>query len=174
MAAQNGMDKMFYRVEGRELTLERTFQAPRSLVFQAFSNPEHLKRWFSPSGWTLSIFNFEFRPGGTWHYCMKCTDESQPYYGNESWGKAIYHEIAEPERIVYSDAFSDAEGSVNEEMPAAMITLTFVEEGDKTTKLVNHAQYLSADALQAVLDMGMLQGVTDTWNRLEEMLAELQ
>ncbi|MBB6670337.1 SRPBCC domain-containing protein [Cohnella nanjingensis] len=173
MTAHDAANRIFMRVEGRELTLERTFNAPRTLVFKTFSDVEHLKRWFGPKGWTLSVTSFDFRPGGVWHYCMKCVDESQEHYGFESWGRADYHEIAEPERIFYSDAFSDAEGNITEGMPVAMITLSFVEEEGKT-KLINHAQYASSDALQAVLDMGMFEGISSTWARLDELLAELQ
>lgn len=165
---------MISRVEGRELTLERTFNAPRELVFRTFTEAEHLKRWWGPTGWPLTVCNVDLRPGGVWHYCMTCTDEAQKdYYGMQSWGKAVYHEIDPPKKIIYADFFSDAEGNVNEDMPSAMITLTF-EEAEGKTKVTNFAQYASADAVQAVLDMGMLEGITDTFNNLEKLLEELQ
>ncbi len=166
-------NKMISKVEGRELILERIFDAPRDLVFKAFSEVEHLKRWFGQKGWTLPVCNLDFRPGGVWHFCMKCIDESQEYYGHESWGKAVYREIVEPERIVYVDSFSDAEGNIVKEMPETLITLTFVEHEGKT-KLINHAQYASADALKTVMDMGMLQGMIATWDSLEEFLEEIK
>ncbi len=104
---------------------------------------------------------------------MKCTDESQEYYGQESWGKAVYHEIVEPERIVYVDSFSDAEGNIVEGMPETLVTMTFVEHEGKT-KLISHAQYASADALKTVMDMGMLEGIASTWDNLEEFLEEIK
>lgn len=116
----------------------------------------------------------DFRPGGKWHYCMKCVDQSQgDFYGMESWGLGIYHEISEPRRIDYVDYFSDAEGNKNADMPATNIELEFVDLGGKT-KLVNRATYVSAEALKQVIDMGMLQGITETWDRLEELLNEVK
>jgi uncharacterized protein YndB with AHSA1/START domain len=173
MRNNNAANKLISKVEGRELTLERIFNAPRELVFKAFSEEEHLKRWFGPKGWPLVVSNLDFREGGVWHFCMKCTDETQQYYGMESWGKAIYKEIVEPERIVYTDAFSDAEGNITEGMPQTLITMTFLEHEGKT-KLISHAEYATDEALKTVLDMGMLEGMTSTWDNLEEFLKEIQ
>jgi uncharacterized protein YndB with AHSA1/START domain len=173
MSNNNAANKLISKVEGRELTLERIFNAPRELVFKAFSEEEHLKRWFGPKGWPLVVSNLDFREGGVWHFCMKCTDETQQYYGMESWGKAIYKEIVEPERIVYTDAFSDAEGNITEGMPQTLITMTFLEHEGKT-KLISHAEYATDEALKTVLDMGMLEGMTSTWDNLEEFLKEIQ
>lgn len=168
-------NKMVSRVENdRVLVLERDFDAPRDLVFMMFKEPEHLKRWWGPRGWELPICNIDFRPGGVWHYCMKCVDQNQgEYYGMESWGKGVYKEIVEPEKIVYTDYFSDAEGNVDDAMPATEATLEFIDLGGKT-KLINRAEYVSAEALKSVMDMGMLQGITETWDRLEERLKELK
>ncbi|MCP1305956.1 SRPBCC domain-containing protein [Paenibacillus tyrfis] len=165
---------MTIKVEGQELILERVFNAPRELVFKAFSQAEHLKHWWGPRGWTLTVCNVDFRPGGIWHYCMKCIDQNQgDFYGFESWGKAVYQEIVEAEKIVYVDYFSDADGNEAEGMPAPLITMTFTEFEGKT-KLVNRAQYPSAEALKTVIDMGMEQGVTETWDRLAEHLQSMQ
>lgn len=167
-------NKMISKVEGRELILERVFDAPRELVFKAFSEAEHLKHWWGPRGWTLTVCSVDFRPGGIWHYCMKCIDENQgDFYGYESWGKAVYREIAEPEKVVYVDYFSDAEGKEAEGMPSSEITMMFLEHEGKT-KLVSRAQYPSAEALKTVLDMGMEQGITETWDRLDEYLQSMQ
>ncbi|PYI53825.1 SRPBCC domain-containing protein [Paenibacillus flagellatus] len=166
--------KMTTKVEGNELTLERVFDAPRELVFKAFSEAEHLKRWWGPRGWTLTVCTVDFRPGGVWHYCMKCMDENQgSFYGMESWGKAVYKEIVEAERIAYVDYFSDAEGNEAAGMPSSDIVLLF-EEYEGKTKLVNRATYASPEALKAVLDMGMEQGITETWDRLDEHLASVR
>ncbi|OXM85603.1 SRPBCC domain-containing protein [Paenibacillus rigui] len=165
---------MLTRVEGNELILERVFDAPRELVFQAFSEAEHLKHWWGPRGWTLTVCNVDFRPGGIWHYCMKCIDENQgSFFGFESWGKAVYEEIIEGEKIVYVDFFSDAEGNQVEGMPSSHITMTFIEQDGKT-KLVSRAQYASAEALKSVMEMGMEQGIKETWDRLAEHLQSIR
>ncbi|MNX89148.1 hypothetical protein D3C86_1211530 [compost metagenome] len=159
------------RVESEKvLVLERVFDAPRELVFKMYQDPEHLKRWWGPRGWEVPVCNVDFRPGGVWHYCMKCVDQNQgQFFGMESWGKAVYKEIIEPEKIVYVDYFSDAEGNENPAMPSTEVTLEFIDLGGKT-KLVSRGEYVSAEALKTVMAMGMLQGITETWDRLEERL----
>jgi uncharacterized protein YndB with AHSA1/START domain len=167
-------NKMSVKVEGQEIILERVFDAPRELVFKAFSEAEHLKHWWGPRGWTLTVCNVDFRPGGIWHYCMKCIDENQgDFYGFESWGKAVYKEIEEAEKIVYVDYFSDAEGNEAEGMPSTLVTMTFVEQEGRT-KLISRGEYASAEALKTVMEMGMEQGITETWDRLEEHLQSIQ
>lgn len=150
----------------RELLVERVFNAPRTLVFEAFSKCEHLTHWWGVQGWTLPVCKLDFRPGGEWLYCMRGPQ------GEESWGKAFYHEIVAPERIVYTDYFADKDGNPNEKAPAPLVTLTFVDEGGKT-RLMNHAKYPTADDLNTVLKMGMIEGMSQTFDRLDALLAEL-
>ncbi|OAH63138.1 hypothetical protein AWH49_07320 [Domibacillus aminovorans] len=97
-------NSMTTNIEGQVLVMERIFNAPRGLVFKAFSEPERLASWWGPRGWQTENRKFEFKPNGVWHYCMRCIDENQgEFYGQESWGKAVYHEIIVPEKIVYTD-----------------------------------------------------------------------
>ncbi|WLD92616.1 SRPBCC domain-containing protein [Alkalihalobacillus sp. AL-G] len=161
-------------VEGRVLVLERVFDAPRDLVFKAFSESEHLARWWGPKGWETENRTFDFKPNGVWHYCMECTDRNQgEFYGQKSWGKAVYQEIIEPEKIVYTDVFSDEEGKVAEGMPEMLITMTFVEHEGKT-KLTTRTQFASEENLQQVMDMGVVQGISSQYERLDEQLQEMQ
>ena len=148
----------------RTLVVSRVFDAPRALVFKMFTAPEHLARWWGPKGWTLPVCTVDFRPGGVWHYCMRGPA------GEESWGRAVYREIVEPERIVYVDSFSDAEGNVAAGMPELVITLTF-EEADGKTMLTSRAQFAPDAEFESLLAMGMVQGLTETWDRLGEYLA---
>ena len=155
---------------GRVLVLERVFKAPRELVFDAFSQAEHLRQWWGPRGWEVPFCTVDFRPGGRWHYCMRCVDEAQgEFYGMESWGLGLYRDIEAPARIVYTDYFSDADANINENMPPTLSTLTF-EEVEGGTRVTNRAAYDTEEALKTVMDMGMLQGVTETWDRLAEHL----
>lgn len=161
-------------VRGQSFMLERIFDAPRELVFRAFSEAEHLKRWWGPQGWDLTVCDIDFRPGGSWHYCMKCIDKNQgEFYGFESWGKAVYREIIEGEKIVYTDYFSDAEGNESVEMPPCEVILNF-EEYEGKTRVVSESHYNSEEALKTVIEMGMEQGITETWDRLAEHLQTLQ
>lgn len=166
---------MTSRVENdRVLVLERIFDAPRELVFSMFKEAEHLKHWWGPQGWSIPVCTVDFRPEGVWHYCMKCEDPDQgQFYGMESWGKGVYKEIVENEKIVYVDYFSDAEGNVNETLPSTEVMLEFIQLGGKT-RLVSSGTYASAEALKTVMDMGMLQGITETWDRLAQRLADIR
>lgn len=165
---------MVSRVEDKSLILEREFKAPRELVFQAFSQAEHLKHWWGPRGWSLPVCHIDFREGGVWHYCMKCEDKNQgDFYGMESWGKAVYREIIEPEKIVYVDYFSDAKGNVNEDLAETLVTLIFTQT-DSGTLVICRSDYATPEDLKQVMDMGMLQGITETWNRLVEHLASIR
>ena len=80
---------MVSRVENdRVLVLERIFDAPRELVFKMFKEPEHLKRWWGPRGWEIPVCTVDFRPGGVWHYCMKCVDQNLgQFFGMECLGQ---------------------------------------------------------------------------------------
>lgn len=168
MTREHASQPITSKVEDRVLVLERIFDAPRELVFQAFADAEHLKRWWGPQGWTLPVCRIDFRPGGVWHFSMLSPDGQM-----ESWGKAVYREIIAPDRIVYVDSFSDAEGNIVEAMPSTLITMEFVEQ-EGGTKLVNRAEYASAEDLKAVMDMGLLQGISETWDRLATLLQQLQ
>ncbi|OZM57562.1 ATPase [Lottiidibacillus patelloidae] len=168
-------NQMISKVEGNVLILEREFDAPKELLFKAFSEEDNLKKWWGPRGWTLTVCNLNFQEDGTWHYCMKCIDENQKdFFGFESWGKGVYQEIIQDEKISYIDHFSDAEGNVGiNGMPSTQITISF-EEHDGKTKLINRAVYPSGEALNTVIGMGIEKGMTETWDKLEEHLSAIK
>lgn len=164
------MSHATFKVEERELILERVFDAPRELVFRAFEEAEQLKHWWVPRGWMLTECDVDFRPGGVWHYCMKCIDQNQgDFYGYESRGKAVYQEILNGEKIVYMDNVSDGEDNESQGMPPFQITLIF-DEVDGKTKLMNRALFPSVDVVETVLNMGIQHGVMETWDRLAELV----
>lgn len=159
------------RPSDRELVISRTFNAPRVLVWQAWSQCEHLQQWWAPAGWALPICKMDFRPGGVWHYCMKGPGPNGTEM--ESWGRTVFREIVEPERIVYVDAFSDAAGNVAEGMPEMAITVTFTET-DGQTQVISRTEFATAADLETILQMGVEEGVTMTWDQLATYLAQLQ
>lgn len=148
----------------REFVMERVFNAPRALVFQAFSECKHLVHWWGPTGWTLPVCEMDFRPGGVWFYCMRGPG------GEDGCGQATYHEISAPERIVYTDRFADTAGKVLEGMPEMLITLIFTEQEGKT-RLTSRTEFASVADKEATLAMGMVEGFTQTLDRLEAYLA---
>jgi uncharacterized protein YndB with AHSA1/START domain len=148
----------------RHLIVDRTFDAPRDLVWAAFTEPERMAKWWGPRGWDTTNREMDVRPGGVWHYCMTGPD------GMESWGKAEYKEITPKDRIVYVDWFSDAEGNNNEQMPSVLTTFEFHDLGAKT-RVFATAEYAAVEALEQVIAMGMVQGLSESLDKLAELLA---
>src|SRR5512140_1148855 len=109
-----------------ELTITRVFNAPRELVFRAFSEPDQVRQWWGPTGWTMPLCTIDFRPGGEWRYCIRNSE------GEEHYARAVYHEILPPEKIVFSDEIVDAQGRPIAGPPAKRMTVSFDELGEKT------------------------------------------
>jgi uncharacterized protein YndB with AHSA1/START domain len=150
----------------RELEMTRTFEAPRALVFRAFAEPELLAQWWGPQDWNTTIHAFEFRPGGRWHYLMTGPENM------ESWGIAVFREITAPERILYTDAFSDAQASV---IPPEMeISVTFEAAAANRTRLVTRTTFATGGDRDEVVAMGVEEGMNSSNDRLEALLARLQ
>jgi uncharacterized protein YndB with AHSA1/START domain len=147
-----------------ELVMERTFAAPRALVWRAFTEPERVARWWAPRPWTTPICQIDLRPGGEWRYCMRGPN------GEESWGKAVYVEIVPPERLVFTDFFTDADGNRNDALPTMTETITFAEQ-DGATTVTFRSRYASVADLERVMAMGMVEGFGMALDQLAEELA---
>jgi uncharacterized protein YndB with AHSA1/START domain len=154
-------------VREQEIVMERQFSAPRTLMFQMFTQPEHLKRWWAPQPYTVPVCTIDLRPGGIWHYCMRSPA------GQEHWARSVYREIVPPEKLVYTTTFADEHANPIEGMPEHLTTMLFAEE-DGTTTVTARIQFPSAKALKVAIDLGMLQGMTITWEYLVEYVRELQ
>jgi uncharacterized protein YndB with AHSA1/START domain len=89
--------------------------------------------------------------------------------GQEAWGKSIYEEVTKPERLVYTDAFSDENGNDAEDMPVMKITTDFIEEGNGT-KIISRTLFANQEELQQVIEMGAVEGMSEAFNRLEAYL----
>lgn len=125
-----------------EIVITRAFDAPRERLWQAWTDPAMLKRWWGPAGFTAPEWKLDLRVGGRYLYCMRSPD------GQDFWGAGAYREIAAHERLVFTDAFADAEGN---EVPAShygmagdwpeelLVTLGFEESDGKTTLTLRHA-----------------------------------
>ena len=151
----------------QEFVVERQFSAPRTLMFQVFTQPEHLKRWWAPQPYTIPTCTIDLRPGGIWHYSVRSPQ------GQEHWSRSVYHEIVPPEKLVYTSTFADEYANPIEGIPEHLTTILFTEEAGKT-KATARIQFGSAEALKVALDMGMQQGVNMTWDSLIEYVQELQ
>lgn len=166
MASNTSTTEVTANKEKLQLLVERVFDAPRELVWKAWTEPEHMLKWWGPRSWPATVSNMDVRPGGIWHYCMTGPE------GEEAWGKGIYREVTPPERLVYVDGFSDAEGTMDEARQM-LVTIDFADVGGKT-KITNSAQFATAEDMEAVLAMGVVEGVTETWDRFEEHLQAIK
>jgi uncharacterized protein YndB with AHSA1/START domain len=165
VAMEPGQYAKFTMIGDRELEMSRTFDAPRELVFRAWTDADALKRWWGPQGWTTTHCTVDLRPGGAWHYCFRSKE------GQESWGKGTYREIVPPERLVYADVFSDADG--NELSEPMLMTLTFEDAGGKTL-LRGRTTFASPEHREQILSYGVEQGMNSTLDCLDEFLATAQ
>jgi len=156
--------------ESRSLILERVFDNPREVVWGAWSNGDSVAQWWGPHGWETTNKQFDFKPGGVWHYGMKCVDENQKeWFGQVSWGKAIFGEINAPDSFTWTDEFADEQGNSMPGMPVSHVTMQFSDEDGKT-KVTSTTKFDSDEAYEQVLSMGVEEGVKETWDRLAEFL----
>ena len=160
---------------GLEFVITRVFDAPRDLVWKAWTERERLMRWFGPKGFTMPVATLEFRPGGVFHYCLRSPD------GHDMWGKFVYRDIMAPECIVLVNSFSDKQGNLTRHpmsptWPLEMLsTTTFTEHEGKTTITVRWAPLNATEAERKTFDegrAGMSQGWGGTMEQLEAYLKE--
>ena len=146
----------------REITMSREFDAPRQLVYEAFTTPALLKRWLlGPDGWALVVCDLDLRVGGKYRYVWKRDRD-----GVEMGMGGVYREVVPNERIVSTEVFDDAW------YPGEAVgTVTFVERAGRTI-LTQTVLYESKDARDGVLKSGMETGVATSYDRLEKILAE--
>lgn len=153
-------------VPGHRLRIRRAFAADRVMVWDCYTKPELLDRWFAPAPMTTRTKHMDFRPGGHWHYAMIDAD------GTEYWGRTDFRDIDPIDRYTAKDAFSDASGAPNAELPIADWEVTFEPAGNGTL-VRTVVTYASAEDLQKVIDMGMEDGMTSTFERLDTLIATL-
>jgi uncharacterized protein YndB with AHSA1/START domain len=144
----------------REIVMTRVFDAPRRLVFDAFSKPELLKQWFGPRGWSLVVCEVDLRVGGGFRFVLRGPD------GKEMGMRGVYREIAPPERSVHMESFDDYPGE-------SQVTATFVEQGGKTT-LTATVLYPSKEVRDIVINSGMEHGAAESYDKLAELLASAE
>ena len=143
----------------REIVLTRVFDAPRNLVFDAFTKPELLKRWFGPRGWSLPVCAVDLRVGGTFRFVLRGPD------GTDMGMRGVYREIVPPERSVHTESFDAYPG-------ASLVTAVWAERGSKTTLTIT-LLYPSQEVRDAVISSGMEHGAAESYDKLAELLASI-
>jgi uncharacterized protein YndB with AHSA1/START domain len=159
-----------------QIKVTHNFNAPRELVFKAFTESEHLKNWWGPKGWTFEVSKSDFSPGGVFHYSQKPAD------GNLMWVKFVYSEINAPEKIVYSSFFSDEEGNTvrapfHENWPMETLnTITFNEDqGETTLTMIVVPVSPNEEEAKTFEDSKEMaqEGYSGTLNQLDEYLEKI-
>jgi uncharacterized protein YndB with AHSA1/START domain len=146
----------------REIVLTRLFDAPRRLVFEAMTKPEHVKRWWGclDDKYSVPVCEIDLRVGGAWRFVNRGPMGEVAFHG-------IYREIAPPDRVVFTEiyeAYPDVE---------SVVTAVFTEEAGKT-RLTATCLYPSLEVRDAVLNSGMTHGAGISYDRLEDVVRELQ
>jgi uncharacterized protein YndB with AHSA1/START domain len=146
----------------REIVMTRVFDAPRNLVFDAFTKPELLKQWLlGPPGWSMPVCEIDLRIGGSYRYVWRRDAD-----GTEMGCGGVYREILPPERLVQTERFD------NPWYPGESLITTVLDEQRGKTTLTATMLYESRDARDGILKSGMESGVAASYDRLAELLAK--
>ena len=146
----------------QEIRITRLFDAPRRLVFDAMTKPEHVRRWWGclGEGYSVPVCEIDLRPGGAWRFVNRHPKGEAAFHGE-------YHEITPPSRLVFTEIFEEFPDSVS------VVTSEFTDENGKT-RLIVTARYPSPEVRDMVLASGMSNGAAISYDRLEDLVAELQ
>jgi uncharacterized protein YndB with AHSA1/START domain len=145
----------------RELTITRVFDAPRALVFKAWTDPAHLVQWWGPQGFTNPVCEFDARAGGALRIHMRAPD------GSVYPMKGVIREIVPPERLVFTNIAVDASGN---HLLEGLTTVTFAEAGGKT-KMTLHTRAAAVAEIATGYLQGMEMGWTQSIDKLEAFVA---
>jgi uncharacterized protein YndB with AHSA1/START domain len=162
----------------QEFVIEREFDAPRALVWKAWTKAEHLAEWWGPRGCRIEVLKFDLRPGGVFHYAMRFST------GKPMYGKFVYREIAAPERLVFVNSFSDPEGGLTRapfpqlqgNWPLEVLNHLSLTEADGRTALTLRGHPINATPAEIAAYVGMFdsmrQGFGGTFDALADYLAK--
>ena len=158
--------------EKERMVVTRVFDAPRALVWEAWTNPKYVMQWWGPKGFTAPFCEMDFRVGGKFRCCMRTPD------GQEGWNGGEYHEIVLYEKIVYSMYFSDAQGNKiepeelgieSESIDGAYDMAIFEDLGNGQTKLT----LIGNESMESAKESGQFEGWIETLDKIADVVAEL-
>lgn len=153
--------------ENKTITVKREFEAELPLVWDAYTKPEILDQWWAPKPWKAKTKTMDFRDGGYWHYAMVGPA------GEEHWAIANYQTIQFQKKFTGFDAFADAIGNINKDMPQSKWEVTFKDKG-QITLVEFHISYDDLAQLEATIQMGFKEGLTSAMEGLDELLPSLK
>jgi uncharacterized protein YndB with AHSA1/START domain len=144
----------------REIVITRVFDAPREAVFKAMTDPTLIPQWWGLRDTTTIIDKFELRPGGAWRFIERGPN------GNEDAFRGVYREITPPERLVYTFEWEGMPGHV-------LVETITLEEVDGKTKVTDTSLFHTKEERDGMLQSGMEEGASQSWDRLAELLAKV-
>lgn len=153
--------------ETNTILVKREFAAERPLVWEAYTKSELLDQWWAPKPWKARTKTMDFREGGHWHYAMVGPA------GEEHWARVDYQSIQIPKKFTGLDAFADADGNVNNDLPRSKWDVFFEDKGPVTVVEL-HISYDDLAQLEATLQMGFKEGLAMGMEGLDELLTTLK
>jgi uncharacterized protein YndB with AHSA1/START domain len=146
----------------QEIRMTRLFDAPRQLVFEAMTKPEHIKQWWGRlgEGYSVSVCEVDLRVGGAWRFVNRHPHGEAAFYGE-------YKEITPPSRVVFTEIFEQFPDAVS------VVTSVLTEEAGKT-RLTATVRYPSLEVRDMVIASGMSRGAGISYDRLEDLVVSLQ
>ncbi len=169
MAEKKARSSVAKSTKKRELVITRIFDAPRELVWKAWTDPERAKRWWGPKDFTAPVIKIDLRVGGKYLFCMRSPD------GQDFWSTGVYREIVPQKKIVVTDSFADEKGNV---VPAShygmsdfplecQVTVTFEDQDGKTKMTLKHS---GIESISETDRSNMEQGWNQSFDKLAESL----
>ena len=158
--------------EPEKMVVTRVFNAPRELVWKAWTTPEYAKQWWGPKGFTTPVYKMDFRVGGKFLFCMKSPD------GQEFWTGGEYHEIVPHEKIVLSMYFADAQGNKvqpaqygieHESIEGANDMVLFEDAANGQTKLT----FIGNETMQSATESGQVEGMNQILDKFAAFVTDL-
>ncbi len=158
-------------LENKTLIIERSFDAPKEKLWIAYADKDWFEKWWGPEGWETTAKEFSLVPGGRIHYGMKCVDPDQgDWFGQESWGMMLIESVDEGNSFTYKDYFTDVDAVLKEDMPVITVTNEFIEEEGRS-KIVCTSIATSAEQIEELIKMGMLEGFDSQLSKLDALFA---
>ena len=158
--------------ETERMVVTRVFDAPRELVWKAWTDPQYVKQWWGPKGFTAIVCKMDFRVGGKFLYCTRMPD------GQDFWNGGEYHEIVPLEKIVSTMYFSDAEGNQidaaqlgieHEAIEGAVDVTLFEDLGNGQTKLT----FIGNETMKNAIETGQFEGMKEVLDKFTAVVAGL-
>ena len=157
----------FIDKEKNTVTIRREFEAPRPLVWDAYTKKEILDQWWAPKPWKARTKSMDFREGGNWVYAMEGPK------GEVQWSRSDFKDIQVQKKFTGHDAFADADGKVNKDMPQSKWEVKFTDKG-KNTLVETNISFDTTAQLDKLLQMGFEEGMTTAMDGLDIVLTSLQ